>query len=133
MRIAPSEYPHVFAKSALLGRALTIPSDGKRKLDFMDVRDAASVIVGLVEADPESWPEVINVGSGRQVTLGAIAQLVSDVALAQYGKPLQFDFVPSNKKYRNFGMSVARLEELLQWKARYSLDETVADILKILN
>ncbi len=110
-----------------------IPGDGRRKLDFIDVRDAAAVIVGLVETDPESWPEVINVGSGRQVTLAAIAQLVSDVALAQYGKPLQFNFVPSNKKYRNFGMSVARLEELLQWKASYSLDETVADILKILN
>jgi len=45
-----------------------IPGDGRRKLDFIDVRDAAAVIVGLVETDPESWPEVINVGSGRQVT-----------------------------------------------------------------
>jgi nucleoside-diphosphate-sugar epimerase len=133
MRIAVHEYPHVFAKSALLGRALTISGDGRRKLEFMDVRDAAAVIVGLVEMDPESWPEVINVGSGRQVTLAAIAQSVSDIASAQYGKTLQFNFAPSNKKYRNFGMSVARLEELLQWKALHPLDKTVADILKILD
>ena len=133
MRVAPSEHPHVFAKSALLGRSLTIPGDGRQKLDFLDVRDAAAVMVSLIEMDPEFWPEIINVGSGQQVTLEATAQLVSDVALAQFGKPFQFNFVPSNRKYRNFGMSIARLGELLQWKASYSLDETVADILKRLN
>ncbi|MEH6638695.1 MAG: NAD(P)-dependent oxidoreductase [Porticoccaceae bacterium] len=132
MRIAPSEYPHIFSKAALLGKALKMKNNGDQKLDFIDVRDAAEVIVRLVEIGPKTWPEIMNVGSGQQVSMEATACLVSNIARTQYGKPLQIDFTPTANKYRNFGMSISRLEKLLQWKARYTLDETIGDVLNIL-
>ena len=133
MRIAPSEYPHIFSKAALLGQALRMKNNGDQKLDFMDVRDAAAVIVRLIETGSKTWPEIMNVGSGQQVSMAATASLVSNIARTQYGKPLQIDFTPTVNKYRNFGMSISRLEKLLQWKAHYTLDKTIGDVLKTLN
>jgi len=132
-RVAPSELPHVLAHCALTGRPVTLPGAGVQKLDLMDVRDAAAAIVGLVESRADSWPEVMNIGSGRGVSAAEIAGRVSAIAGARHGRPLQYSLsAPGEQKLRDFGMSTARLEKLFGWQASYTLDQTIGDVLAVL-
>ena len=132
-RVEPGEPAHVFAHCALAGKKLTLPAHGQQKLDLMDVRDAAAVIVKLIESSFQKWPDVMNVGSDTQVSLLALAQMVSRLALASHARPLLFQPDENNtRKQRDFGMSIARLESSLDWRARYSLEETLVDVIRLL-
>lgn len=131
-RIAPSEPPYVFAHAALTGKTLNVPINGYQQLDLMDVRDAAEVIVRLIEMPTANWRQVMNVGSGKQATLREIAELVSTIAVARYGKRLMVNFDDSIKAGgRNFGMDTTRLEDIIQWKSSCSLQKSVEDVLAL--
>lgn len=132
-RVEAGESAHVFAHCALTSKKLTLPAQGQQKLDLMDVRDAAAVIVKLIESSFAKWPEVMNVGSGHQVSLLVLAQMVSRLTLSTYGKPLLFQLDEDRTRpQRNFGMSITRLERMLDWRPRYTLQETLVDINRLL-
>lgn len=132
-RISPSELPHLFAYCALNGKTLSLPDDGKQKWDFMDVRDAAGVIVSLLELPQQDWPEVMNVGAGHQTTTLEVAELVDRVARHEIGKPLSYglEALPG-RALRNYGMSIDRLREFLDWVPQYALEDTIRDIIALL-
>jgi len=131
-RVAPSELPHVLAHCALSGQAITLQGEGRQRLDLMDVRDAAAAIVALLALPTERWPGVLNVGSGRSVTVAGVAQRVSAIASTGHGRPLHYQLGAPEAKLRDFGMSITRLENLLGWRAHYTLDQTIADVLAVL-
>lgn len=132
-RISPSELPHLFAYCALNGKTLSLPDDGKQKWDLMDVRDAAGVIVSLLDIPQQDWPDVMNVGSGHQATTLEVAELVDRVARHEIGEPFsyQLEALPG-RALRNYGMSIDRLRELLDWVPRYALEDTIRDIIALL-
>ena len=132
-RLSPSELPHLFAYCALTGKTLSLPDDGKQKWDFMDVRDAAGVIVSLLDLPQQDWPEVMNVGSGHQATTLEIAEQVDRVARNEIGKSLSYSLEASpGRALRNYGMSIERLRALLDWTPRYALVDTIRDIISLL-
>ena len=132
-RISNSELPHVLAYCAATGKSVTMPGDGGQMLDLLDVRDAASAIVRVLEKSPEQWPEVMNVGSGKQVTALEVVRTVSAVSKQKAGKPLHFKLNDTRKSpYRNFGISIERLEDFLQWRPEHTLEQTVTDVLSAL-
>ncbi len=124
---------HVLARCALADKELALPAHGQQKLDLMDVRDATAVVVKLIESGYDRWPEVMNVGSGAQVTLLALAKMVSKLTLASHTRPLLFRLDENNlRKQRNFGMAIARLESTLDWRAGYTPEKTLVDIISLL-
>jgi UDP-glucose 4-epimerase len=71
-----SEYAAVvpkFISAALSGRQLVIFGDGRQTRDFVFVRDVVSANISAAEADASS---VFNIGSGRQTSVGELANIV---------------------------------------------------------
>jgi dTDP-glucose 4,6-dehydratase len=69
-----------FVTQALLGQELTIHGDGHASRDWLHVDDTASAIEALIDAPLEQVAgEVVNVATGRDITVTEIARLVLEV------------------------------------------------------
>ncbi|HEX7084048.1 MAG TPA: dTDP-glucose 4,6-dehydratase [Gaiellaceae bacterium] len=118
-----------FITQALDDRPLTIHGDGHASRDWLYVGDDAEAIQAVLEAPLEDVAgEVINIGTGVDIPVGEIAELVLDVL----GKPrdlkVHVDERPGQVD-RHIG-STDKAERLLGWRARTSfadgLERTVA-------
>lgn len=93
--------------------------------DFLDVRDVADAFLALVASDVEG---VVNVGSGTGVTLQDVADLLAahamvDVTIesdAALRRPLDPPVVVAD---------IGRLHEATTWRPRFTLQESVAEVL----
>lgn len=93
--------------------------------DFLDVRDVADAFLALLESDVEG---VVNVGSGRAVTLQDVVDLLAANAAARVEvesdaalrRPLDPPLVVAD---------VHRLHEVTAWRPRFDLQQSVADVL----
>jgi nucleoside-diphosphate-sugar epimerase len=65
----------IFLDRAKLGLPLVIHGDGTQRRDFVHVRDAAGATIRVFESDASG--EVFNVGSGTNVSVQEIADLIS--------------------------------------------------------
>jgi dTDP-glucose 4,6-dehydratase len=111
-----------FVTSALSDEALTVHGDGHATRDWLYVEDDAEAIVAAIEADLDSVAgEVINVATGVDVSVSAIADLVLDML----GKPASLkahvDERPGQVD-RHIG-STEKAARLLGWRARTSFPE----------
>lgn len=127
------ETPHLMAAHALAGRQVTISRGSNQTLDFLDVRDAAAIILILVEQAGIAWPEVLNLGGGNPITLTELARLTSLHTAKYYGKPLDIVVADQGAQVRHFGMSIARLRRLLPDFKPTSLEKTIADTCALLD
>jgi dTDP-glucose 4,6-dehydratase len=118
-----------FITQALAGEPLTIHGDGSASRDWLYVDDHAEAIEAVIAADLGAVAgEVLNVATGRDVSVSEIADLV----LERLGKPaalkVHVDDRPGQVD-RHIG-STAKAERLLGWRARTSfeagLDRTIA-------
>jgi NAD dependent epimerase/dehydratase len=95
--------------------------------DFTFVKDTARAFVQIAEA-PAAVGRTINVGSGSEIAIGALAELVAEVA----GRELRIESDPA--RLRPEASEVDRLcadtslaRELLGWSPQYGLREGLAE------
>jgi dTDP-glucose 4,6-dehydratase len=118
-----------FVTQALADQPLTIHGDGHATRDWLYVDDDAEAIEAVIAGDIDTLAgEVINVATGRDISVCEIADLVLDAL----GKPRDLKaHVPERPGQvdRHIG-STAKAERLLGWRARTSfadgLERTVA-------
>lgn len=126
-----SVVPHIFSKKAILGEAVNIQG-GNQKFDYLDVKDAAKAIVKLVEMPHQHWPDVLNIGSGKQVSLLEIVKLISEISNEKLKKALNYTVEEKDIKLE-LGMNIDKAMETINWKPTISLEETVSGILDYLD
>lgn len=68
----------IFAERCLIGRPITIFGDGRQSRDFVYVKDLARLVteIALERLQP---PKLMNVGTGRPVTLLQLVELLGEV------------------------------------------------------
>jgi dTDP-glucose 4,6-dehydratase len=118
-----------FITQALADEPLTIHGDGHASRDWLYVGDDAEAIERIIETPIDDLAgEVINVGTGVDIPVGEIADLVLDVL----GKPRDLKVNVDERLGqvdRHIG-STDKAERLLGWRARTSfaegLERTVA-------
>ena len=96
---------------------VTVWGSGRPRREFLHVDDLASAAVFLMNEYDE--PEIINVGTGQDVTIGEVAQLVSRVT--GYQGRLAFDASKPDGTPRKL-LDISRLRAL-GWKPSISLEE----------
>jgi dTDP-glucose 4,6-dehydratase len=111
-----------FITQALADQPLTVHGDGHASRDWLYVGDNAEAIVRTIEAPLDAVAgEVLNVGTGVDIPVGEIADLVLEVL----GKPrdlkVNVDERPGQVD-RHIG-STDKAERLLGWRARTSFAE----------
>lgn len=76
---ADSAYAGVIAQfldRAARSAPLVIYGDGEQTRDYVTVEDVVDFLVRAFATDPAGWPEVVNVGTGRAVTVRDLAAQV---------------------------------------------------------
>lgn len=69
----------IFSRQCCAGEPLTIVGDGEQRRDFIHVSDVANanIIAATKEIDSSYFGQVFNVGSGKNITVQEIANLIS--------------------------------------------------------
>ena len=118
-----------FITQALLDEPLTIHGDGHASRDWLYVEDDAEAIEALIACDPDSVAgEVVNVATGRDISVSEIADLVLDGVGRSRSLKVHTPERPGQVD-RHVG-STEKAERLLGWRARTSfergLERTIA-------
>lgn len=91
---------------------------GKASREFLYVEDAAEAIITAAEVHNDSQP--INLGSGREITIGDLAALIA--RLCGYNGKIVWDARRSDGQPRR-RLDTTRAEKLLGWRANVDLEE----------
>jgi UDP-glucose 4-epimerase len=112
----------IFIGNVLRGEPITIHSDGLQTRDFVYVADVVDAWMRVLD-EPGSANAVLNVGSGRETTIGELAYAV----LAAFGSSRE-DWVvrrapAQTGDQRRSAADVTALEAAMGWRAGTPLDE----------
>ena len=111
-----------FVTQALRDEPLTVHGDGSASRDWLYVDDDAEAIEAVISADIDDVAgEVLNVATGRDISVDEIADLVLDAL----GKPASLKTYLEDRPGqvdRHIG-STEKSERLLGWRARTSFEE----------
>ncbi len=117
------ELPHKFVASALNQKPLTVMG-GEQTMDFIDVRDAATVISTLVSTPHRQWQPVLNVSAGQPISILDLAKQALEVA----GHNTGFEhWINQDLSFQapNFGLDISLLSETLNWRPTYDIRATL--------
>lgn len=123
-----------FVARALANQPLEVYGDGSQTRAFCDVRDVVRALVDLLACD-ECYGQVYNVGSEEEITINHLADRVIALTGSTAGKKL----IPYEAVYGEGFEDPAhrlpdtrKLREAIGFKPRYTLDQTLTDIMDAL-
>ncbi len=85
-----------FITNALRGDPLILQGGGQQELDFLDVREAARILATLA-TDSRASRRVLNIGSGSQVSIAALASVIGSLIQAEYGREAVIERCPQRE------------------------------------
>jgi nucleoside-diphosphate-sugar epimerase len=108
-----------FITRSLTGEPLMIKG-GNQQFAYLDVRDAASGIIALLNKNPQNWKPIYNLGYIRSYTIKEIAETVAVVAPRFNCPEVRIDFEKTNE------MLYAELDSTLfysdtGWQPQYDM------------
>src|SRR6185436_7282703 len=83
-----------FVRQALAGEPIGVFGDGKQSRAFTHVTDVVEALIKLV-ADPKAVGQVINIGNTEEVSIGALAERVRQMA----GSKSPIKLIPYDEAY----------------------------------
>jgi len=120
-----------FVDEAVGGSPITVFGDGCQTRSFCDVRDTVAAL-DLLASTPAAWGVPINVGTTHEISILQLADLVKQRA----GSTSPVVFVPFDQAYgvhfehiMRRRPSTARLEEITGFRPRWTLDDTIDDLI----
>ncbi|MCX6787545.1 MAG: NAD-dependent epimerase/dehydratase family protein [Candidatus Kaiserbacteria bacterium] len=105
------------------GMPLTIVGDGTQTRDFTHVRDAVRANLLAMESSCIGRGEVINIGTGRNIPVNYLADLIDG------GVGLR-ETLPSRVEAHDSLADNARAKELLGWEPQIAIEEGIAELKK---
>lgn len=121
-----------FCQAALAGGALEVHGSGQQSRCFLHVEDCVAAILLLLDC-PAAIGEVVNIGSGEETTIQALAERV----IARVGRGT-LRRIPYATAFPEGGFEdmqrrvpdTGKLTRLTGWHRRHDLDATIADALR---
>jgi UDP-glucose 4-epimerase len=121
-----------FVKQALAGEPLTVFGDGTQTRSFCDVRDTVAAIE-LLAANPAAAGQPVNVGNERETRIIDLANMV----IERSGSSSTVEFIPFDEAYGAVFDQItqrhpveARLEKLTGFHPRWTLEQTIDDLIE---
>lgn len=114
-----------FVGQALRGEAITVYGDGSQSRCFCDVRDVVQALVGLAQ-HAEAPGQVYNIGGTEEITIKALAERVKAVVRSKstiVNVPYEEAYAPGFEDMMRRVPDTTRIQTLLGWQPRHSLDE----------
>lgn len=119
-----------FVRQALAGDPITVYGTGEQTRSFAHVRDVVEALVRLIHRR-ESFGEVFNVGSDREVSINRLARIVKDVT----GSSSSIEHIPYDEAYaegfedmQRRVPDLSKLEDAVGFRPSTPLEEIVEDV-----
>jgi len=110
----------IFIKNALEGKTLNIYGDGTQTRDLLYVEDCARFVVEAGYSDKTNG-EIINAGSGRDISINDLALLIAkDEKLI-----IHVPHIHPQSEIQKLLCNYSKAERLLGWKPQYTLEEGI--------
>ncbi|HYF29078.1 MAG TPA: NAD-dependent epimerase/dehydratase family protein [Candidatus Paceibacterota bacterium] len=100
------------------GVPLTITGDGTQTRDFTHIRDVIRANLLAMESPRVGKGEVINIGSGRNVSMNYLAELIGGERV----------YIPARVEAHDTLADITRAKELLDWEPEVTLEDGIMGI-----
>ena len=101
---------------------LTIYGDGNQTRDFTHISDVTSVLLKAMDFKQKKSHEIINIGSGKQVTINYLAELFKRKTINLESRRFEERFKQADIK---------KAKRLLSYTPLVTIEEGVAQLLKL--
>ena len=119
-----------FVSSALENKDICVYGTGEQTRVFCNVNDVTRAISSLID-EPRSIGEVFNIGGETEISINNLAKKVisltnsnSRIKLVPYTNVYKTGYEDMQRRVPN----THKIKELIGWKAKISLDQTILDI-----
>jgi len=114
---APAELCRKVALAKLTGNPeVEVWGDGEQKRSFMWIGDCLEGIVKLMESD---YPEPLNIGQARVVTINQLVDIIADIA----GIKVEKKHVAGPQGVRSRSADTTLCQQVLKWEPTTPLEE----------
>jgi len=112
---------------------LPLMRDGSQYRPMVHVKDTATVMCLLLAHDSSAVSgQIFNVGSARcNFQIGPLGQIVADVVSECVGRPVEIEWY-GDPDHRSYRVCFDKLEATLGWKAQFSAEDGVHEIVEAL-
>jgi len=121
-----------FVRQALSGQPITVFGDGTQSRSFTYVGDVVRAIVALIN-DPRAIGQVFNVGNGKEITIGDLAERIrtlagsqSPIVLVPYDQAYEAGFEDMPRRVPD----IAKIHALIGYAPTVELDEIVERVIE---
>ena len=108
-----------FLKLRKEGQALTITGDGEQTRDYVHVSDVVEANMKAFKSDKVGKGEVVNIGSGKEISVNTIAKLVGG----------EVKYVPARLEPRRALADITLAKRLLDWEPEVLPEEGIKQLL----
>lgn len=115
-----------FVKAAIEGRNITINGKGQ-KISYLDVRDAATALIAMVDKDPNTWKEVYNLGNSNYYSVLEIAETVNKVAKRYLVPGIEIELEDTLDDFNNL-IDCKQFYSDFNWEPKYDLNTMIEDL-----
>ncbi len=115
-----------FVKRALEGRTITL-NGGGQKISYLDVRDAASAIISMINKESSTWSPVYNLGSHYNCTILELAELVDNIGKEFTEHDIKLEILEGQNDFNNLIDSNLFYRDF-KWKPQYSMSMIVREL-----
>ena len=112
------------------GTPITIFGDGTITRDFTNVKDIVRGNILAAESANVGKGEVINIGSGRNITIQALAEMFLPARGAQAGGG-EIVYGPPRIEAHDSLADIRKAKELLGWEPQVKLEDGIAELKKL--
>jgi UDP-glucose 4-epimerase len=109
-----------FVRQALSGRPITVYGDGTQSRCFTHVADVVGALVMLMD-HPGAVGQVFNVGSGEEVTIGELAEIVT----VPYAEAYEEGFEDMPRRVPD----LTKIGDLIGYRPTRSLEQILEDVI----
>jgi UDP-glucose 4-epimerase len=117
-----------FMRQAMRNEAITVYGDGSQRRCFCDVSDVIEAVLQLME-HPSAPGRVFNIGNGREeisiLQLASRCKVIADSSSEIVFVPYSEAYAPGFEDMERRVPDIQRVNELIGWKPRTSLDATL--------
>ena len=110
----------IFQRQKEAGESLTIVGDGEQRRDFVYVKDVAraNIMAAISNADPKVYGQVYNVGSGVNLSVNEIADMISDNTV---------NIPPRIGEARNSLANIDKIEKTFGWNPQMNVEKWIKE------
>ena len=114
----------LFIDRALRNEPLIIYGSGEQERDFLYVKDAAKALGLAVNRQKELDGKIINVATGRLISINHLADLIRDLA----GSTSEIIRLPSERiEHCGLPLAITQARDILEWSAAWSLEQGITN------